>query len=102
MSIILYDIVLSEELNSPKFVSETVLSSVSACSDTGLSDVVNYGNGLIQFQEKSFCANGVCNDVTICQIVTDEGEEKYYVPVEQNLNIMQGLVNKHLNFKDFQ
>ena len=31
--------------------------------------------------------------MTICQIVTDEGEEKYYVPVEQDLNVMRGLVN---------
>ena len=53
---------------------------------------MNYGNGLIQFQEKSFCANGICNDVTICQI-TDEGEEKYYVPVDQDLNNSRGLVN---------
>ena len=89
----IYRIVWTEKLNSPEVVSETVISSISDCSDTGLTAVVNYGNGLIQFQEKSFCANGVCNDVTICQIVTNEGEEKYYVPVEQDLNIMRGLVN---------
>ena len=63
--------------------------------DTGLTDVVYDSNGLIQIQEKSFCANGVCNDVTVCQIVTDEGKEICYDPGEQKLNIMRVLVNKH-------
>ena len=76
-------------------VSETVLSSISGCSDTGLTGITNYGNGLIQFRKKSFCVNGVCNDVTICQI-TDNGERKYYLPVDEKDNISRGLVNKHL------
>ena len=41
----------------------------------------SYGNGLIKFIEKSFCSNGVCNDVTVCQTVDYNGEAKYYVPL---------------------
>ena len=57
------------------------ISSVTECSDPGLSGTINYGNGLLHFNEKSFCAHGVCEDVTICQLTNDAGEKKYYLPV---------------------
>ena len=41
---------------------------MTTCNDPGLTSAVNYGNGLIQFTQKSFCSNGVCNDVTVCQV----------------------------------
>ena len=40
----------------------------------------------MQFVEKSFCSNNVCEDVTVCQLVNDQGEEKFYVPLNQSLN----------------
>ena len=42
---------------------------------------VSYGNGLIKFIEKSFCSNGVCNNVTVCQTVDVIDGTKYYVPL---------------------
>ena len=48
--------------------------------------MANYGNGILQYEEKSFCSNDDCQDVTVCKLVTDEGEEKYYIPVDQSLN----------------
>ena len=41
----------------------------------------SYGNGLIQFFEKSFCSYGVCKNVTVCQTVDVIDGVKYYVPL---------------------
>ena len=65
---------------------------MTTCNDPGLTSVDNYGNGLIQFTQKSFCSNGVCNDVTVCQVLTSSGEENYYIPVDGTLNEMKELV----------
>ena len=69
---------------------------MTTCSDPGLTAAVNYGNGLIQFTQKSFCSNGVCNDVTVCQVLTSSGEENYYIPVDGTLNEMKELVILYL------
>lgn len=61
-----------------------MISSVTDCNDPGLSGTINYGNGLINFIEKSFCAHGVCEDVSICQLTNDAGEKNYYLPVGGN------------------
>ena len=58
-----------------------MISSITECSDPGLSGTINYGNGLINFIEKSFCAHGICEDVTICQLTNDAGEKNYYLPL---------------------
>ena len=65
---------------------------MTTCNDPGLTSAVNYGNGLIQFTQKSFCSNGVCNDVTVCQVLTSSGEENYYIPVDGTFNEMKELV----------
>ena len=68
-----------------------MMSSVTECNDPGLTGTTNYGNGLLHFIEKSFCANGVCEDVKICQLTNDAGEKKYYLPVGAgNLSKCQG------------
>ena len=59
---------------------------------SGLTSAVNYGNGLIQFNQKSFCSNDACNDVTVCQVLTSSGEKNYYIPVDGSLNEMKELV----------
>ena len=64
----------------------------------------SYGNGQIKFIEKSFCSNGVCNDVTVCQTVDYNGEAKYYVPlrdVEGNRKSKELVINEmhHVNKK---
>ena len=69
---------------------------MTTCNDPGLTSVDNYGNGLIQFTQKSFCSNGVCNDVTVCQVLTSSGEENYYIPVDGTLNEMKELVILYL------
>ena len=65
---------------------------MTTCNDPGLTSAVNYGNGLIQFTQKSFCSNGVCNDVTVCQVLTSSGEENYYIPVDGTLNESKEMV----------
>ena len=65
---------------------------MTTCNDPGLTSAVNYGNGLIQFTQKSFCSNGVCNDVTVCQVLTSSGEKNYYIPLDGTLNEMKELV----------
>ena len=65
----------------------------------------SYGNGLIKFIEKSFCSNGICNDVTVCQTVDYNGEAKYYVPlrdVEGNRKSKELVINEmhHVNKKN--
>ena len=72
---------------------------MTTCNDPGLTSVDNYGNGLIQFTQKSFCSNGVCNDVTVCQVLTSSGEENYYIPVDGTLNEMKELVILYLYFR---
>lgn len=67
---------------------------MTACSDPGLTGLVNYGNGLLQFTVKEFCSNGVCNDVSVCQIVNDSGEKIYYVPIDGPANKSKELVPK--------
>ena len=49
---------------------------------------VQYGNGLIEFEEKMFCSKPSqeqCNTVTVCKI-SDLEEEKLYVPLNRTLN----------------
>ena len=65
---------------------------MTTCNDPGLSSAENYGNGLIQLTQKSFCSNDVCNEVSICQITTSSGDENYYIPVDGTLNISRALV----------
>ena len=60
-------------------ILETVRSSITSCSDPGLT-VTHYGNGLIQLNQKSFCLNGDCEDLTVCQVV-ENGQIKDYVPM---------------------
>ena len=45
-----------------------------------------YGNGLLNYIDKSFCLDGVCEDVTVCKIHNDVGEENYYVPLDGESN----------------
>ena len=45
-----------------------------------------YGNGLLNYIDKSFCLDGVCEDVTVCTIHNDVGEENYYVPLDGESN----------------
>ena len=66
---------------------------MTTCNDPGLTlTAVNYGNGLIQFTQKSFCSNSVCNDVTVCQVLTSSGEKNYYIPVDGTLNESKEMV----------
>ena len=65
---------------------------MTTCNDPGLTSAVNYGNGLIQFTQKSFCSNGACEDVTVCQVLAGSGEENYYIPVDGTLNESKELV----------
>ena len=58
-----------------------MISSVTECNDPGLSGTTNYGNGLLHFIVKSFCAHGVCEDLTICQLTNDAGEKNNYLQV---------------------
>ena len=60
-------------------ILETLLSSITSCSDPGLT-ATHYGNGLIQLNQKSFCLNGNCEDITVCQVV-ENGETKDYIPM---------------------
>ena len=65
----------------------------SAC--TGASpdpSAVSYGSGTIQLTQKSFCKNGSCLDVPVCQVVTSAGEKNYYLPVDGSLNESKELV----------
>ena len=60
---------------------------VSACKPI-LPGIMNWGNGLIEFEQKEFCsklAQGRCNNVTVCRI-SDSEEEKFYVPLNRTLN----------------
>ena len=50
------------------------------------------GNGLLKFAKKSFCLNGACNDVTICMLKNETGEEKYYLPLIGSLNKSKEMV----------
>ena len=65
---------------------------MTRCNDPGLTSAVNYGNGLIEFTLKSFCSNGVCNDVIVCQVMTGSGEQNYYIPVDGSLNESKEMV----------
>ena len=72
----------------------------TSCNNRGSSAGSSYGNGLIQFIEKSFCSNGVCNDVTVCQTVDYHGEAKYYVPlrdIEANRHMKELVINETQN-----
>ena len=60
---------------------------VSVCKPI-LPGIMNWGNGLIEFEQKEFCsklAQGRCNNVTVCRI-SDSEEEKFYVPLNRTLN----------------
>ena len=62
---------------------------------TGVSpdpSAVSYGSGAIQLTQKSFCKNGSCQDVPVCQVVTTSGEKNYYLPVDGSLNESKELV----------
>ena len=83
---------------------ETISSSISDCSGPGLDENYgnysdysesSYGNGLLNFVEKQFCSNDVCEDVTVCQVVTETKEKKFYVPVDSKLNTSKEMTNKH-------
>ena len=65
---------------------------MTICNDPGLTSAVNYGNGLIQFTQKSFCSNGVCRDVTVCQVSSSSGKKNYYIPVDGTLNEFKEMV----------
>ena len=75
-----------------------VKSSITECNDPGLSGITNYGNGLLHYADKEFCAHGVCKDITVCQLTSDAGEEKYYLPLNRNNNIAKDLVYKEFYF----
>lgn len=64
-----------------KISLKPLLSSVTECNDPGLSGTINYGNGLLHLTEKRFCAHGICQDLNICRLISDTGEESYYLPV---------------------
>ena len=64
-----------------KISLKPLLSSVTECNDPGLSGTINYGNGLLHLTEKRFCAHGVCEYLNICRLISDTGEESYYLPV---------------------
>ena len=60
---------------------------VSVCKPI-LPGIMNWGNGLIEFEQKEFCSKltqGRCNNVTVCRI-SDSEEEKFYVPLNRTLN----------------
>ena len=59
-----------------------VISSITECNDPQPSGVTNYGNGLLHYIEKEFCAHGVCKDVTVCELTSDAGEKTYYLPLQ--------------------
>ena len=73
---------------------KTNLSSLTECSDPGLTGTTNYGNGLLLFTEKEFCADGVCNDVSVCEVVNDAGDSNYYLPIDGPSNIAKDLVHR--------
>ena len=45
-----------------------------------------------KYAKKSFCLNGACNDVTICLLKTETGEDKYYLPLIGSLNKSKEMV----------
>ena len=62
-----------------------VQSSITDCSDPGIiKGAFYYGSGLLHYTEKEFCAHGVCKDVTVCELTSDVGEKKYYLPLGGN------------------
>ena len=67
---------------------------VSSACNPGIPDpsAVSYGSGTIQFTMKSFCSNGVCNDISVCEIVASSGERKYYVPLHGSDSVSKELV----------
>ena len=89
-SISFFDLVFCTATLSGRFFaflwSKKRWSSISECSDPQLTGKDYYGNGLLNFAEKSFCKNGICKELTVCQITTNEGEENYYLPLDGVLN----------------
>ena len=74
--------------------SKTYQSLVTECTQINSKDeAIDFcGNGDIRYFQKSFCLNGECNDVTVCMMETETGEEKYYLPLHGDLNFMKELV----------
>ena len=60
-------------------------SSVTECNSS--TNSYSNGNGLFQFIQKSFCSNGICNELSVCRLRDDQGEASYYIPIDGSQNI---------------
>ena len=67
---------------------------VTNCFDPGYTAPNGYGNGLIKLKAIQIAHNGVNNDITVCQVVTDTGEVKNYLPLrdKQTQSVSKELV----------
>ena len=65
---------------------------MTECKFPGTNAPEKYGTGRIKFTQKSFCSNGVCKDVAVCQVMTKSGDENYYIPLNETINISWALV----------
>ena len=64
------------------------------CNDPGLTVSGGYGNGLIEFNTIEIGHNNVFKDITVCQVVTDSGELKNYLPSRGGKSTSKELVKK--------
>ena len=69
---------------------------VTECNDPGLTVTGGYGNGLIEFNTIEMGHSGVIKDITVCQVVTDSGEVKNYLPSRGGQSISKELVKNKI------
>ena len=68
---------------------------VTDCNDPGLTVSGGYGNGLIEFNTIEIGHNNVFKDITVCQVVTDSGEVKNYLPSRGGQSVSKELVKNN-------
>ena len=64
--------------------------SVTTCSTKASTDSITYGQGLIKLTQKSFCSSiystdDSCDEVTVCKVFNNDGEEKYWETPEREI-----------------
>ena len=69
---------------------------MTECNDPGLTVTGGYGNGLIEFNTIEMGHGGVFKDITVCQVVTDSGEVKNYLPSRGGQSISKELVKNKI------
>ena len=89
---------LKQGIHGQKSINVNRLSSIRECNDPQLTDKDYYGNGLLNYAERSFCIDGNCKDIPVCSVNTGTSEEKYYVPLVGNSNIAKELVKVKLHY----